>query len=188
MIQRAAFLSVLLMALGLAACSPQRVYHLTWNRFPPTPEDQEIKLYVTELNRPYVPIAHVQSFTARDRDTETVRGQLRDVKNRSRNLGADAVINVRQLKNRIRGYVVDDAVPFRAYEQGEYERYLVRGTAIKFVESPEEAAEILGVPLTEVPESALFPGLYGIPEIATEDPEDDLPMTVVPQGLGPSYP
>jgi len=176
-------LAASLVALSIAAvgCSSKRVYPLTTRAFPATPPGAEVKLYVNEVTRPHVQIAHIQSFSDREQDTETVRRQLLDLDKRARKLGADAIVNVRKLDNRVRGAVVDEAVPFRAYRQGTYNLYMMRGTAIKFVEEGDLDAEAAATAAAGA-EGTSFPGVRG------RDPEQDLPMEVAPRGLAPGLP
>jgi uncharacterized protein YbjQ (UPF0145 family) len=135
-----------------------------------------------------VKIAYVQSIGAADKETETVRAQLRDLREKAREVGGEAVVNVQQLSDRIRGYVRDERVPFRAYEQGTAQRYFLRGTAIRFVENPELADAPADTPLTPPADSVEPPDDQGIPEIVTRDPEKEYPVEVVPRGQAPTLP
>lgn len=178
---------MLLAIAALAGCSTRKYYPLTEQKFDSTPDGQEVKLFVNEVQRPHIKIAHVESFSDRERDPETVRKQLEDLKRRSRDLGADAVVNVREYRNQVRGFVVDERVPFRAYRQGRFELYMLRGTAIRYVETPEEAAAA-NTTLTTEPPPATGVGTGAIPIIETPDTRDNAPMETVPRGLEPRIP
>jgi len=171
-----------------AGCSTTKVKYLTEERYSPTPAEEKISLYVNEVERPHVKIAYVQSTGAANKETETVREQLRDLREKAREAGADAVVNVQQLSDKIRGYVRDEKVPFRAYEQGTAQRYFLRGTAIRFVENPELADAPEETPLTPPADSMTPPDEAGIPEIVTRDPEEEYPIEVMPRGQAPAMP
>ena len=182
------FLGVLIVTGFLLACGAKKVHYLSEQRFSPTPESEEIKLFVNDVQRPHVALAVVESFSRRETDTETKRQQLLDLRQRARDLGADAIVNVRFLNNEIRGFVVDEAVPFRSYRQGRYEMYFLRGTAIKYLEVDAAEGEtsmdsVTATPMPEGPTDEL-----GIPTITTVDPQTDDPVETVPAGLGPSVP
>lgn len=174
--------AVVLAGMVLAGCSAQRVYPLTDRTFPPTPAGQEIKLYTNAIRRPHLKLAYVQSTSDVESSPESRVKQLEQLREQARALGADAVVEVRELKNKVRGAVPDEAVPFRAYRQGRYNLYFLRGTAVRFVEPGEEA---------EAPEASAVPPAPGqgpagsIPSVTTRDPEEEAPMETVPRGLGP---
>ena len=184
---RMLILLLLVCALG-GGCSRPR-YMLTEEKYPETPQDQEIKLYVNEVQRPHVKIAIIQSKLDSKKDADTKRAQLEDLTEQARKLGADAVVDVRQMNNKMRGFVVDEAVPFRAYRQGSYKLYFLRGTAIKFVTEEEAAAAAAANPeqvlLGEVPAGSTEDS--AIPEIDTPEPEEDSMMPFRTPGLGPRY-
>lgn len=173
---------VLLVALVAVGCAARRRYMLTTERFAPTPASQEVKLYVNEVRRPHIKIAIVQSFADPEPDAERKRKMLEALTSEARRLGADAVMNVRQLKNQVRGAVVDEAVPFQSYKQGRYDMYFMRGTAIRFVDEPTTQT----LPSTISPIEPA-PVDQGIPSLDSVDPEDDLPYEVLPRGLGPPH-
>jgi hypothetical protein len=141
-----------------------------------------VRLYVNEVRRPHVKIAIVQSFSDPEPDAARKREMLESLTREARKVGADAVMNIRQLRNDVRGAVVDEAVPFRSYKQGRYDMFFLRGTAIRFVdEMPAETAPSLVAPVEPVRPD------QGIPSIQTRDPNEDLPLEVVPRGLGPPF-
>jgi uncharacterized protein YbjQ (UPF0145 family) len=175
-------IAVLLMAVIVTSCATRRRHMLTDERYAPTPAAQEIKLYVNEVRRPHIRIAIVQSFSEPEPDAARKREMLEALTTEARKIGADAVMNVRQLKNQVRGAVVDEAVPFRSYRQGRYDMAFMRGTAIRFVDEAEPPTG----PTTIAPiEPARVD--QGIPALDSEDPEEDLPFEVVPRGLGPPH-
>lgn len=175
---------LLLLALLVAAgCSNRRTYRLTSEKFPPTPADQEVRLFVNEVREPHVKIAMVQTFSSRSRENDVVRDQLQELNDRARALGADAVVNVRVLRNRVDGYVVDERVPFRAYRQGRNELYFLRGTAIRFID--EEDFWNFDDPLAT---ADTFTTMRDdeIPEVV-EDTRGTEDLEIVPRGLAPSF-
>lgn len=109
-------------------------------RFPPKVSAEEVRLYVTPVRRPHIEVAYVQSFADISQDTETRRAQLRELRETARRVGADAVMEVRQMKNQVRGFVQDERTPFRSYTQDRYDMHFFRGIAVRFVEDEEEAA------------------------------------------------
>lgn len=168
---------MLLLVLTAAGCAARKVYRLTDKKFASTPASQEIKLYVNEVQRPHVKIAHVESFSERVESADIKRDQLQDLTKRARSLGADAIINIRQMRNNVRGVVVDEAVPFRAYRQGEYELVFLRGTAIKFT-GDESATEEEGHAVSSHDSIPHPPMRHTVGEATSLSPE--------PPGLGPS--
>lgn len=180
-------LFLFLAAALMVGCSNTRYEMITSERFPPKADPTEVRLYVNQVRRPHIKVAYVQSFSDLSRtDEEVRREQLLELRNNAARVGADAVMDIRQMKNQVRGFVQDERTPFRSYTQDRYETYFLRGVAIRFVEDEATAAAFadparetaLPPPTTETPGD-------DIPFVITRDPEDDLPMEVVPKGLGP---
>jgi len=156
---------------------------LTSLRFPPTPVDQQVKLYNSDISETHIKLAQIQSFADSSRDTETKRAQLVDLTKRARRMGADAVVNVRQLENRVRGMVVDEKVPFRSYQQGRYEMYFLRGVAIKYTDAASADASLNPAAETQTL-PASDPAMTDIPAIRTEEPEESRRGDFLPFGAG----
>lgn len=177
-----ALIGALILTLG--GCAGRNVHRLTDQKFAPTPADQEVKLYVNRIERPHLEIALVQSFTSGERDPQTRREQLSQLRDRARKLGADAVVDIRQLKVRSRGMVPDERAPVPMIRHGEYTRYMLRGTAVRFDDSDD--ATMSGEPVddTIVTDGA---DMEDIPEIDTIDPDDDLDYETAPAGLRQTF-
>ena len=167
----------------IAGCTATPMQRLTTLRFQPTPKDQPVKLYNSDVTEPHIKLAQIQSFADSSRDTETKRAQLLDLTERARRIGADAVVNVRQLENRVRGMVVDEKVPFRSYQQGRYEMYFLRGVAIRYTDPASADAS-----LNPTAETQTLPAADAtstdIPAIRTEEPEESLRGDFLPFGSG----
>jgi hypothetical protein len=172
MMRRTAAMFLFAALLAAAGCASRTVYRLTDEKFRPTPANQEIKLYVTDVAQKYQPIGWVQSRSAPDREPKTKNAQLKYIVSEARKIGADAIVNVRMLRNKVRGAIADEAVPLPAWQQGEYERYFMRGLAIRYVEDGEAEPANLN------PDT--------LPVVDTIDPEADQPMESSPRGLGPT--
>ncbi|CAN5454894.1 hypothetical protein BH09SUM1_BH09SUM1_19180 [soil metagenome] len=177
-------ISALLLAVSIlcSGCGVKHRYMLTDQKFAPTASNEEIKLFVNEVKRPHIEIAYVQSTPNREKDTMTRRQQLEELQVEARKVGADAVMGVRQLNNQVRGAVIDEAVPFRSYRQGQYKLYFLRGTAIKFVTEAEAAAADTTPSGDAQPTAATTEG-GAIPEVLTVDVEKDLPVRTSPKGM-----
>jgi hypothetical protein len=131
------------MLILLFSCSAYTVHRLDSTKYKPRQRDAEITIYAGKVDRPHVKIAIIDSETFPDKSDATKLKQLEQLKTAARKLGADAVEDVRLLAQKVRGYVVDERVPFPAWKQGEYELYFLRGVAVRFTEetSPEKNAK-----------------------------------------------
>ncbi len=181
------FLSIVAVSLigaSLIGCSSKRVYPLVEKSLPATPADQDVRLYVNALERPLVELAYIDSTAYPERDPETVQKQLKELTDKARKMGADAVMSVEVLDEKIRGMVIDEAVPFRAYRQGNFELYFIRGTAVKYFDTEEEALEFAG------PDSLFAKKLEAQKKKNSNGPryirdrEAEQPMDSIPRGLG----
>lgn len=116
----------------LAGCGGPRSLHLTEDRYPPRPEGYPVDVFVGEVEQSHRTIARIDT-TGRPADDEPSRlAQLEELKARAREVGADAVHEVRLLTKRVRGLTTDERTPFRAWKQGEYPLYFMRGEAIVY--------------------------------------------------------
>lgn len=181
---RKALLPLLLIVSLAGGCAVRKVTPITTEKFPARAADAEVKLYPGDIARSNVKIAYVQSFAETDPDIETKKKQLQDLQKSTRRLGGDAVVNLRQFHNKVRGLVRDEAVPFPAVKQGSEDQVFYRGIAVRYVD-PEQA-ELLNQPIPEEPVSPAEDGA-GIPEVVTQDPSDGLPTETLPRGLGPLF-
>ncbi|MDX2177389.1 MAG: hypothetical protein SF028_13065 [Candidatus Sumerlaeia bacterium] len=157
--------AMLTAALGAAllagGCAATRTHHLTESRYRALPEDAPVRLYVNTVAQPHLEIAQINSFPADEDTPEIRREQLEDLQARARRLGGDAVVNIRSLKNKGRGWVPDDRTPFDSYRMGDYQQFFLRGTAIRFEEAPAAA---------QPADPAVAPA--DIPQERTADTED----------------
>jgi hypothetical protein len=156
----------------IVGCSATNVHRLTEEKYPRKGKDSEVKLYINAVSEKHVPIALVNSFAAGEDTPEIRRLQLQDIQKRSRKLGADAVMNVRSLKNKGRGMVPDDDVPFSAVKPGKYTQYFLRGTAIVYV---TEDAETTPTMILDDPE---IPGVDGMSDTVNEGEIPELETVV----------
>lgn len=105
-----------------------------------------VPLYRADLLVKYQEMAYIDSFVAMDNCSDTVQAQLKDVQTKARAVGADAVIRVRLLNNKVRGFQEDPNTPFFSVRQGESRDYFFRGTAVRYLEpvqgEPEEATMV----------------------------------------------
>jgi hypothetical protein len=173
--------------LGSAACTTSKRHMLSEEKFPARAKTEEVKLFVNEVRRPHVKVALVQSFSDAEPTAEVKKEQLEDLMREARRVGADAVMSVRQLNSRVRGFVPDERVPFPSWRQGRYELYFMRGTAIKFVDEATAAAAAQPESAIPVPDEILGRNEQLIPATETVDPEEDSRYEVLPKGLGPAY-
>lgn len=186
MITRSRLFLLLFLPFLAIGCSNPKYRQLTQERFPAKADATDVRLYVNQVRRPHIKLAHVQSFADVSRDNDVRREQLRDIRETAAKFGADAVMEIRQMNNRVRGFVQDERTPFRSYTQDRYETYFLRGVAIKFVDDERTAAAFAN-PLRDAT-STVPPGESNgdeIPTVTTRDPEEGLPMDIVPRGLGP---
>lgn len=105
---------------------------LTEEKLPAKPKDTQIKLYVYKVQRPHREIAFIDSQPLPDRSEQSQEKQLLQIREAARKLGADAVHDIQSMTERVQGMVTDQRVPFRAYKQGQYKLYFIRGTAIVY--------------------------------------------------------
>ena len=182
---RQALLPLLLIVALAGGCAVRKVNPIATEKFPARAADAEVKLYTNvDIERPHVKIAYVQSFAETDPDVETKKKQLEDLQKTARRVGGDAVINLRQLHNKVRGLVRDEAVPFPSVKQGSEEQVFYRAIAIRYVDA--EQAELLNQPVPEGATSTADDG-NGIPEVTTQDPAEGLDTETLPRGLGPVF-
>lgn len=124
----------LLAALLATACAVDHSHRLTEQEFAPVRNADEVRLFVGEVERPHVEIALVNSVATSERSDDARREQLRSLQARAAELGANAVMEVRTMREQHKGMVADPAVPFPAWKQGDTTMYFLRGTAIRWAE------------------------------------------------------
>ena len=137
-LQRRSLLALLTLTacVALAGCaSGVKVKRLTDFNYLSTPRSAEIEVFVGEVDRPKIEIAYLQSEPLDGTDNDAKAYQLDKLRAKARELGANAIDNVRLIPLEARGMVPDPAVPFTAWKQGRYNLYALRGTAIRYVTS-----------------------------------------------------
>ncbi len=176
-----------ILMVSLAACGGRKVHRLTDEKFPATPANEDVKLYINNVQRPHIEVAYVQSFTSSAKSSDTRRAQLKELRDRARRLGAHAVMDVRQLKAKSRGVVPDERAPLPLFSrQGEGTMYMLRGTAVRFVEVEPTESVAGGEAATE--QIAISDASIGdIPEIETADPDAELDAETGPRGLRQTF-
>lgn len=170
-------------ALVLAGCTTaSRVHYISEQRYKPTGSAKDVRLYVSTVTEPHVRIAHVNSFAAQADDEETRRRQLEDLRERAWGLGADAVVDVKRLRNKGQGWVIDEQVPFTAYTQGSYRQYFLRGVAIRYGEDPsaDDAETTTTMSVSSEPSAVDTRGIPVQPTRDTENPYEAPPVTGTP--------
>lgn len=101
----------------------------------------DLPLYTSDLNAHYQEIANVDSYISTDKCEDTTRMQLKDLQAKGQAIGADALIRVRPLKNRITGFKENPDTPFWSVKQGESSDFFYRATAIKYLKWPAAEPE-----------------------------------------------
>lgn len=117
------------------ACAGPRMERLTTERFKPLPPNAEVEVYIGRLEGPYQEIAIIESSGSPYVDDNVKKRQVRQLQAKARRLGANGVQDLRILTKRIKGFVIDERVPFASWKQGKYEEYFMRGEAIRLPHS-----------------------------------------------------
>lgn len=141
---RSRFLSALSLAFALtwlAGCAGPRTVRLAEHNFPKLPADGQVDVYLGSLDPPFEPVAVIESEAYPYVDDATKRRQLEQLKARARDLGANAVHDLRMLPRTLRSYKIDEDVPFLAVKQGTYDVYFLRGVAVRQSEREPAAIE-----------------------------------------------
>lgn len=114
----------------MAGCAGPRTKTLTQERLPRLDPREKVSIYVGEVDGAYVPVALIDSEAFEVIDDEVKSLQLDQLRQRARRLGANAVQEVRILPKKVKGFSLDERTPFRAWKQGNFELYFMRGMAI----------------------------------------------------------
>lgn len=165
-----------LACLLLPGCSSTRVHRLVPETYSAKSPDYQVKLYINKVTRPHREIAFIDSRASTDRSEATQSEQLRQLQDKARSLGADAVHDIRSMTHKARGVVVDERVPFQAYKQGRYELFFLRGIALVYL---PESEEVSSAPETTLPPSAASPTDASPPAEST--PESIAPSRDAPE-------
>jgi hypothetical protein len=117
----------------------------------PAGRPKKLALYRSDLQAKYQEIAHIDSFISDNNCSDTVRAQLKDLQQKGTVIGADAMIRVRLLANKVTGYQENPDTPFFSLKQGTANDYFYRATAIKYLEPPPAEPKELTVNLDTTP-------------------------------------
>ena len=184
-------LIMILLAVVLSGCQNRRYLYQTDERHPPLAPDANVRLYVNVLRQPYEEIALVQSFRDTDTGAETRRRQLAYMTETARSIGADTIMDIKQMRGEVRGLVRDEMVPFPAVRQGEYETFFLRGVAVRLI--PEEELDVeeepydrpLLLPLVRTPEGEPSPAVELDPQDRPIDPDTAEDLDAIPEADEP---
>lgn len=120
------------LVVSMACTTGPREHRLTDQSFPPRPSIYPIETFAGRVQRPHVAIAIIESQAYDIDDVITREAQLEQLKERARELGADAVDGLRILAKQVHGYTVDERAPAPAVKQGEYPLFFMRGRALVY--------------------------------------------------------
>jgi hypothetical protein len=152
---------------ALGCSTGPRMKWLTEERYPPRPSIYPIEIFAGQVQRPHREIALIESRAYDIDDVYTREAQLEQLQEKARELGADAVDNLRILAKRVHGYTIDERAPAPAFKQGEYPLFFMRGRAIIY----EASLDLI--------EPGSSPGQVVPEDIPKETPTD------TPEGLAP---
>ncbi len=147
---------------------------------------QELPIYMTDLNEKYQEIATIDSYITDNKCIETLIKQARDIQSKGQAVGADAVIRVRPLSNKIRGFKENPDTPFFSVKQGASEDYFVRGTAIKYLVWPKAEPQALQLRAAEqavAQQAAPLIDTSSLLNFNTDRDRDRRPDVTVPEAL-----
>lgn len=178
-------MAALLVATALLAvgCDRARMQYLTDRRYEPRPLSHSIDLYQGKLDVPHEEIAWLdtggvalsEGETALSTDTRRVL--IAELKERARQVGGDAVIEVTMLERPQRGWVRDPSTPFRSFRQGWTDFYFLRGKAVRFKAPLIETGEARGLEFTENELTSPTVGELGRPGLRSRlRIQEDMPL------------
>lgn len=123
-----------LMVLIAASCAGPRTKWLITDQPAPLPPNAHVDVYVGTIEPPFQPIAIIETDAVAVETDQARDAQIEELRRKARRVGANAIQNVEILKKRIKGMTPDEKVPFRAWKQGQYNLFFMRGMAIKVAE------------------------------------------------------
>lgn len=126
------FSFMILLSVMISGCNTTSVYRLTSVEYEEKHEEAPIELFVGVLQRPYTPIAVVQSRHYSEQTEQAKAKMVAEIKKSARKIGADAVMDLHLLPKRFEGMVMDERIPFPAWKPGDYYGYFLRGTAVVY--------------------------------------------------------
>lgn len=97
----------------------------------------EMPLYRADLDADYEQIAYVDSIPVCKDEPSSMSLMMKDIKERGREAGADAIIRVKLAFNRTDGFVNNPNTPFDSVMQGSTKTFFLRGIAIKYRTKPD---------------------------------------------------
>lgn len=116
----------------MGGCNTASVHRISPEKFPQKPADADVEMFVGTISRDNIPIAILNSKHFSDQSEESKKEMLASMKDLAREIGADAVMEIRILPKRFEGMVLDEKPPFPAWKPGNYQGYFMRGKAIVY--------------------------------------------------------
>lgn len=141
----AALTLLILLAAIASSCAGPRTKWFVQQPPEPLPAGARVDVYVGMIDPPYQPIAIIetrpQAYAADPARNEQIKqDQYEELCARARGVGANAIQNVQILAQHVKGMTPDERTPFKSWQQGRYNRYFMRGMAIK---APERQGQTL---------------------------------------------
>ncbi|MCE5230914.1 hypothetical protein LLG95_15155 [bacterium] len=119
-----------------AACAGPRTKWLVTEHPAPLPPNTKVDVYVGTIDPPYQQIAWIETGAVAQETDQARVDQLEELRTKAREVGANAIQDVKILQKRVKSMTPDERVPFKAWQQGRYNLYFMRGMAIKVGERP----------------------------------------------------
>jgi hypothetical protein len=132
------YMLVLLLSAG---CAGPRTTVLTDHHYSRLHQGEPVTVYLEKIDSPYEEIAFIESEAYPYIDDDVKLRQLDQLRDVARSLGANVIQEVRILPRNINGYIIDEAVPFTSWKQGECQLYFMRGKAVRVAE-PDDLSRI----------------------------------------------
>lgn len=149
---------LLLASFALVACGGPRSKILDEGKYRARPRTYPIDIYVGKVLESHREIAIIDS-TGYPTDNEASRKkEIEELKRKARAMGGDAIHDVRLLTKEVKGYTIDERVPFPSWKQGDYPLYFMRGVVITY-ESGMPGAVASGKGFTDGPTGYIPPGI-----------------------------
>jgi hypothetical protein len=131
-----------LMLLLPAACGGPRMKLLTDASLHTLDPRDRVEVYVGKLDPPYEPVAIIDSEAYPTVTDEIKQQQIEQLRAKARRLGANTLHEIRILPKEIKNFTTDEKVPFSSWQQGSYQIYFMRATAVRRPETePASLAE-----------------------------------------------
>jgi len=124
--------AAILLVICWTGCGGPRMKKLDETNYRRRPAKYPIDVYVGQVPQTHRDLAVIESTAYATNDDPVLIKQKEELKREARDIGADAVEDVRVLKKEIKGYTIDERTPFNSWKQGEYPLYFLRGTAIVY--------------------------------------------------------